>query len=183
MAVKVTRANYGNVINTNVNDLNNNGLGTGYNYTYQHNNNSHGSKVARGYMINNDTGVRTDFQYNPETLQYSRSITYNDITAPGAQYPLTQFGCGNIRTFSVELFFYDKPYTKLINQKMTEIGRYLTPETNTKGYKRPPSMTFVFGYFIRKCVVESLDILIEEFDEQGNPTIARFTLGLRQVGV
>lgn len=150
---------------------------------YQHNNFSHGSKVHRGFLKNNDTGVVTDFQYAPETLSYSRKIGYEDIKAPCIAYPLSQFTGGNIREFNVELFFYDKPYTGLINQKMIEIGRYLTPEYNIKGYKRPPSMLFVMGYFKRICVLSGLDIKIEEMDEQGNPTIARFTMSLRQVGV
>lgn len=165
------------------NAVNNFGLGANYNFNYQHNNLSHGSKVNRGFIYNMETKVKTEFQYNPETLQYSRGVSYNDISAPGIPYPLTQFGQGNIRSFNVELFFYDKPYTQLINQKMIEIGKFLTPETNVKGYKRPPIMMFVFGYFIRQCVLENLDILIEEFDYDGNPTMARFTLQLRQVGV
>lgn len=150
---------------------------------YNHDNHSHGSKVNRGYIKNNDTGVITDFQYNPETLEYERGVTYNDIVAPGVCYPITQFGNGNIRSFTVPLFFYDKPYTGLINKKMNEIGKFLTPELNYKDYKRPPSMVFVFGYFIRTCVLENLGILIDEFDEDGNPVIAHFTLQLRQVGV
>lgn len=150
---------------------------------YQHNNFSHGSKVHRGFLKNNDTGVVTDFQYTPETLQYTRAMNYADIKAPCVPYPLTQFTGGSVREFSTELFFYDKPYTGLINKKMIEIGKYLTPEYNVKGYKRPPSMLFVMGYFKRICVLKDLDIKIEEFDEQGNPTIARFKLSLRQVGV
>lgn len=151
--------------------------------TYNHDNYSHGSKVNRGYIKNNVTGVITNFQYNPEMLQYSRGVTYNEIISPGIQYPLQQYGYGNTRSFSVTLFFYDKPYTGLIIDKMKEIGRFLPPETNTKGYTRPPSMTFVFGYFIRQCVLEDLDITIDEMDEQGNPTMAHFAMTLRQVGV
>lgn len=150
---------------------------------YNHDSNSHASKVNRGYLKNNENGTITPFQYNPENLQYSRSINYADIAAPCICYPLTQFTGGSVREFTVELFFYDRPYSGLINKKMIEIGRFLTPEYNVKGYKRPPSMTFVMGYFIRKCVLSSLDINIEMFDEQGNPEIARFTMTLRQVGV
>lgn len=150
---------------------------------YNHDSFSHTTKVNRGYLKNNENGTITHFQYNPESLKYSRTVNYEDITAPCICYPLTQFTGGSIREFSVELFFYDKPYTALINKKMIEIGRFLTPEYNVKGYKRPPSMTFVMGYFIRKCVLSGLDISIEEFDESGNPTIARFNMTLRQVGV
>ncbi len=151
--------------------------------TYEHTHKTHGSYVTRGYMKNNQTGVVTDFQYNPESFKYSRGATYGDIVAPGISYPITQFCNGNIRSFSVELFFCDDPCTGLIRQKMTEIGKFLPPEKNIRDYVRPPTMTFVFGYFIRECVLEDLDISIEAFDINLEPTMARFTMQLRQVGV
>ena len=124
------------------------------------------------------------FQYNPENFEYSRGATYTEISAPGMSYPDAQFVRGNVRTFPVELFFIDKPHTGLINKYMNFIGKFLPPETNTKDFVTPPEMLFVYGYFVRRCVLEDLNIKVEEFDVgSGEPTIARFTLQLRQVGV
>ena len=139
--------------------------------------------VTKGWMLNNVTGKKMPFQYNPTNFEYSRGVTYVDISAPGMAYPNTQFVRGNARSFSVPLFFYDNPCTGLINDYMLFIGAFLTPETNVKGYTRPPDMTFCYGYFIRKCVLEDLNINIEQFDENGNAIQAVFTLQLRQVGV
>lgn len=139
--------------------------------------------ATKGWMLNNDKGTKMSFQFNPTNLEYSRGVSYVDISAPGMAYPNTQFVRGNARSFSVSLFFYDNPSTGLINKYTNFIGAFLTPETNVKGYTKPPVMTFCYGYFIRKCVLEDLNINVERFDERGNAIQAVFTLQLRQVGV
>lgn len=138
---------------------------------------------TKGWIKNNDTGVKKSFQFNPTTLSYSRGVSYTDISAPGMSYPDTQFVGGNARSFSVPLFFFDNPCTGVIEEYMNFIGGFLTPETNVAGYTKPPTMTFCYGYFIRKCVLEDLNIDIERIDEKGEPIQATFTLQLRQVGV
>ena len=122
---------------------------------------------TKGWIKNNDSGVKMSFQFNPTNLSYSRGVSYTDISAPGMPYPDTQFVKGNARSFPVTLFFYDNPDTGLIKKYMNFIGGFLTPETNVKGYTKPPVMTFCYGYFIRKCVLEDLSIDMERMDENG----------------
>lgn len=144
------------------------------------------SKVGakeKGIMKNLDTGKSMKFQYNPENFEYSRGATYSEIVAPGMSYPLTQYVHGNARSFPIELFFFDKPSKGVITKYRKFIEGFLPPEYDNAKYKTPPIMLFTYGYFIKKCVLEDLAIKIEEYDEWGNPTIARFTLTLRQVGV
>ena len=139
--------------------------------------------VTKGWIKNNNTRKKMSFQYNPTTLAYSRGVAYTDISAPGMPYPNTQYVKGNVRSFSVDLFFYDNPSTGVIKKYMNFLGGFLTPETNVSGYTKPPEMTFCYGYFIRKCVLEDLNINIERMDEDGEPIQATLTLQLRQVGV
>lgn len=141
------------------------------------------SHVTKGWIKNNVTGSKMSFQYNPSNFVYSRGVTYTDISAPGMQYPNTQFVKGNARSFPITLFFYDNPNTGVIRKYMNFLGGFLTPETNSSGYTKPPDMTFCYGYFIRKCVLEDLAINIERVDSNGEPIQASFTLQLRQVGV
>lgn len=141
------------------------------------------SAKTKGWIKNNDTSEKMSFQFNPTGLSYSRGVSYADISAPGIAYPDTQFVSGNIRSFPVTLFFYDNPHTGVIKKYINFFDSFLTPETNKSGYTKPPTMTFCFGYFIRKCVLEDLSVNIELFDEQGEPTQATITLQLRQVGV
>ena len=138
---------------------------------------------TKGYIKNNDTGVMKKFQFNPTTLSYSRGVSYSDISAPGMAYPDTQFIKGNARSFPVSLFFFDNPCKGVIEEYIEFFEGFLTPETNRSGYTKPPEMTFCYGYFIRKCVLENLSINIEETDSKGKPTQATIELQLRQVGV
>lgn len=137
---------------------------------------------TKGWIKNNDTGKKMSFQFNPTNLAYSRGATYKEISAPGMAYPATQFVRGNASSFPVTLFFYDNPNTGVIKKYLKFFNNFLTPETNNSEYTRPPTMTFCFGYFIRKCVLEDLSVNIELMDEDGEPTQATFTLQLRQVG-
>ena len=139
--------------------------------------------VFKGWIKNNVSGVKKSFQYNPTDLDYSRGATYSDISAPGMGYPNTQYTKGNVRSFPVSLFFFDNPCTGVIKEYMNFFGGFLPPEVNREGYTKPPDMTFCYGYFIRKCVLEDLGIKIERVDEAGEPIQATFTLQLRQVGV
>lgn len=141
------------------------------------------SAKTKGWIKNNETGELKKFQFNPTDLSYSRKASYEDISAPGMAYPEAQFVKGEARIFSVNLFFYDNPNTGVINKYMKFLNSFLPPETNRSGYTRPPTMTFCFGYFIRRCVLEDLSTLIELFDEDGEPIQASFTLQLRQVGL
>lgn len=138
---------------------------------------------TKGWIKNNKTGEKKSFQFNPANLEFSRGTTYTEISAPGMPYPNTQFVKGNARVFSVPLFFYDNPNTGVIKKYIKFLGGFLTPETNTSGYDKPPDMTFCYGFFIRKCVLEDLNINIERIDDKGEPIQAVFTLQLRQVGV
>lgn len=139
------------------------------------------SHVTKGWIKNNSTGAKKSFQYNPTELEYSRSVSYVDISAPGMPYPNTQFIKGDVRSFPVTLFFYDNPSSGLISSWIRYLEGFVPPESNVS-YTKPPVMTFCYGYFIKKCVVENLSVKIERIDESGNPIQAQITLQLRQVG-
>ena len=144
------------------------------------------SKVGaknKGYVKNLKTGKIMKFQYNPETFEYSRSVTYAEMASPGMSYPVLQYVHGNSRSFPIELFMFDKPYSGVIQKQKSFYEGLLPPETNSVSYTVPPTALFAYGGFIKKVVVEDLAIKIEEYDPKGNPTMARFTLTLRQVDV
>lgn len=136
---------------------------------------------TKGLIKNCKTGVIQPMQFNPTDFEYSRSVTYANIEAPGMSYPDTQFVRGNIREFNVTLFFWDKPYTGLYVEKCNFLGGFLTPETNTKGYTKPPEMIFTMGAWARRCVMTDLDITIMERDGSLNPTRFECRMSLRQV--
>lgn len=140
--------------------------------------------TVKGWVKNCDTGVYKSFQFNPSPpFQYSRGATYATIESPGGQYPLTSFVKGNLRTFNMDLFLFDKPYTgKIDKDYMLFFGGLLTPETNSPTYTRPPKFILSYGYFTRTCVLEDLTISIEEYDRFLRPVRATISLAIRQEG-
>ena len=122
------------------------------------------------------------FQFNPTSVPYSRRANYATIDSPGMSYPLTQYVGGNVREFSFEVFYYDRPYSGKINKARKFLEGLLPPEKNKKNFKKPPTFTFAYGYFVRTLVLEQLDVNDEWLNEDGQPLMTRFTLTVRQVG-
>ena len=144
--------------------------------------NANSKAKTRCYIISNDTNKRMTFQFNPTSVPYSRSANYATIDSPGMSYPLTQYVGGNVREFSFEVFYYDRPYSGKINKARKFLEGLLPPEKNKKNFKKPPTFTFAYGYFVRTLVLEQLDVNDEWLNEDGQPLMTRFTLTVRQVG-
>ena len=144
--------------------------------------NANSKAKTRCYTIRNDNNKRMTFQFNPTSVPYSRSANYATIDSPGMSYPLTQYVGGNVREFSFEVFYYDRPYSGKINKARKFLEGLLPPEKNKKNFKKPPTFTFAYGYFVRTLVLEQLDVNDEWLNEDGQPLMTRFTLTVRQVG-
>lgn len=144
--------------------------------------NANSKAKTRCYVIRNDTNKKLTFQFNPTSIPYSRSANYTTIDSPGMSYPLTQYVGGNVREFSLELFYYDRPYSGKINKARKFLEGLLPPETNTSSFTKPPTFTFAYGYFVKVLVLTNLEVNDEWLNEDGQPLMTRFTLTVRQVG-
>lgn len=144
--------------------------------------NANSKAKTRCYIIRNDNNKKLTFQFNPQSVPYSRSANYTTIDSPGMSYPLTQYVGGNVREFSFEVFYYDNPFSGKINKARKFLEGLLPPEKNKKKFKKPPTFTFAYGYFVRKLVLEQLDVNDEWLNSDGQPIMTRFTLTVRQVG-
>ena len=144
--------------------------------------NANSRAKTRCYIINNKTSKKLTFQFNPESMPYSRSANYTSIDSPGMSYPLTQYVGGNVREFSFEVFYYDRPYSGKIDEARKFLEALLPPEKNTKKFTKPPTFTLAYGYFVKTYVLTNLQVNDELMNSDGNPVITRFTLTVRQVG-
>lgn len=144
--------------------------------------NANSSAKTKCHLVNNDNKSKLTLQFNPETVPYSRSATYATIESPGMAYPLTQFVSGAVREFTFEAFYYDKPCSGKIAQARNFLLALLPPEANSSGFTKPPTFKFAYGYFVKNCVLTSLEVKDEWIDRNGNPIMTRFTLTVRQVG-
>lgn len=136
---------------------------------------------TRAYIVRCDDNARLTFQFNPTQIPYSRSAKYSNIESPGMSYPLTQYAGGNVRQFSFEVFMYDRPYTGKIKTARDFLETLLPPETNVDGFTRPSAFMLAYGYFVKKLVLEQLEVGDEVLDENGNPVQVKFTLNVRQI--
>ena len=137
---------------------------------------------TRCYIIRNDNDKKMTFQFNPESLPYGRGANYSTIESPGMSYPLTQYVGGQVREFSFEVFYYDRPYSGKIDTARKFLEGLLPPEMNTKSFTKPPTFTLAYGYFVRTYVLTYLEVNDEWLNEDGLPIMTRFTLTVRQVG-
>lgn len=144
--------------------------------------NSNSKAKTRCYIIRNDNNNRMTFQFNPTSIPYGRGANYTNIDSPGMSYPLTQYVSGQVREFSFEVFYYDRPYTGKINTARKFLEGLLPPEKNTPSFTKPPSFTFAFGYFVKTLVLTHLEVSDEWLNEDGQPLMSRFILTVRQVG-
>ena len=122
------------------------------------------------------------FQFNPEQIPYSRGANYSSIDSPGMSYPLTQYVGGQVREFSFEVFYYDKPHSGKIKKARKFLEGLLPPEKNKKSFKKPPTFTLAYGYFVKRYVLTNLSVNDDWLDKEGRPIMTRFTLTVRQVG-
>ena len=144
--------------------------------------NANSKAKTRCYIIRNDNNKKLKFQFNPEKVPYGRGANYSTIESPGMSYPLTQYVGGQVREFSFEVFYYDKPYSGKIKKARKFLEGLLPPEKNKKKFTKPPTFTFAYGYFVRKLVLTNLDVDDEWLDRNGRQIMTRFTLTVRQVG-
>lgn len=144
--------------------------------------NANGRSKTKCYFINNNTDRRLTLQFNPSSVPYDREARFTTIESPGMSYPLTQYTGGDVREFDIEIFYYDKPYTGKIDTARKFFENLMPPERNTASFKKPPTFTFAYGYFVKTCVLKKLKVNDEWNDDSGRPIQSRFTLTVRQVG-
>lgn len=142
-----------------------------------------GAKI-KGYLVDaEDSSNKRKFQYNPQSMEYTRSATYAQIKAPGMQYPLIYFVGGEAEQFELELFVVDRPTTGKINQDIEWCKSFLPKYRNDDFFFRPHALIYAYGNFVCKCVLTSFSAHIDEYDPSGDPWLAHLKLQLMIVDV
>lgn len=140
-------------------------------------------KRVKGWIKNNVSGSKQSFLMNPTSLSYGRGAVYQEISSPGMSYPNHSYVGGKARVIPVELLLIDNPSTGAIEEQITFLEQCLPPERNVAKYTKPPELTFCLGSFVKKCVLEEMNVQITKWNNKGVPVMAKITLQLRQVGV
>ena len=144
---------------------------------------SSGAKI-KGYLINSKTKESLKFQYNPQSMDYSRSVNFAEVLSPGMQYPLTYFVRGGSESFELELFEYDRPTTGKIQKDIDFIEKIMPKKSNMQGlFINPNTVIYAYGGYIAKCVITGFKKHIDEYAESGEPYMAHLTISLKVVDV
>lgn len=147
--------------------------------------NANSNAKTRAYIVNNSNNRKLEFQFNPTRIPYGRSATYATIDSPGMSYPLTQYVGGQVREFSFDLYFYDYVGNNKSSGKINTVRKFLEellPPEDNRSYRKPPTFTLAFGYFVKTLVLINLEVNDDWIDEDGNPISTTFSLTVRQVG-
>ena len=136
---------------------------------------------SRCMLYNCETKKSIFTQFNPTDIPTSQNVNYTSITSPGLPYPITFFTNGEAMTFSIELFYYDDPYTGRIKKIDKFLKGLMPPIRNKKSFKRPPAFKLLYGDMVMKLVLTGKSITEDRRDSNGRPILRRYTLNVRRV--
>jgi hypothetical protein len=131
--------------------------------------------------------------FNPKELTIDRSNKFDDKNPVGLSSPILQFGGGNARTVTMDLFFdtYEQGIdVRLFTDRITgwDAGIMFSklPEA-AKGLMdidsdlhAPPICIFVWGAFIFQCVIEKVTKRFTMFLPEGIPVRATLNVILKE---
>ena len=134
---------------------------------------------TKGYIKELKTGKMKRFLYNPSTFSDSTTVKYNNIESPGCSYPLTQYISGGEMTISVEIFLYDRHKHSKVPEYISFFERFLPKKG--KRFSPPSPLLFVFGDYIERCVLVSMERNYQMMDSNLRPVQATIKLSLKKV--
>ena len=144
---------------------------------------SSGARI-KGYLIDSKTKQSLKFQFNPQSMEYTRGVSFAEVKSPGMQYPLTYFVSGESESFDLELFEYDRPTTGKIQKDIEFIENIMPKKTNMQGlFINPNTVLYAYGGYVAKCVITGFKKHIDEYAESGEPYMAHLTISLKVVDI
>lgn len=134
--------------------------------------------VSRDKITKGTLGGRP-FLYNPSSFQDSIAVTYNEVKTCGMSYPVPVYGGGEMRTINFDIYLNDKVEPGVTRKFISHLHGYLPP-SRKKGYqfKAPPVLIFSFGWFVKDCRLQSMNIDYTAFSPDLQPIEATVNVTL-----
>jgi hypothetical protein len=119
------------------------------------------------------------FLYNPNAIQDTDSIVYNDLKTAGMSYPLMTYGGGDRRIISFDVYLNDKVQDG-ITKKFIDNLRTFLPKPRSKGYQfeSPSSIQFAFGWLVVDCYLYNMQVNYSAFSPTLQPIEATINISL-----
>lgn len=127
-------------------------------------------------------------QYNPKEFRVEKSITWQEAQNQGRSSNAIQFQKGAPMGASFDLIFDTTAdganvQKVWVEQLLALTNASVTPaqgEAAELSKKRPPALTFHWGTFSMKCVIESVNVTYLMFSSSGTAVRARCSVKLKQ---
>ena len=119
------------------------------------------------------------FLYNPTSFTDTTAITYNEVKTCGMSYPAFVYGGGTARTITFDIYLTDQVEKGITRSFISHMRTFLPPEKK-KGYqfKAPKTVVFSFGWFVKECHLQNMDVNYTAFSPELQPIEATVTVTL-----
>lgn len=139
---------------------------------------------TKGYIKNLDSGEFMKFQYNPETFNYGRTASFNEVSSPASPYPLISYGKGDLTAISFVVPVFDPLSEGKVEMFLSFMEQFL-PRTDTSTFidsdPKPKEMMLFYGRFSRKCVLKGLHTEYVRYDSDGLPIHVNVSIDLIEI--
>jgi len=156
------------------------------------------AQTFRGYLEVNDPksslkGQKVDFMFNPTEYSISKTNRWDPKANKSGNVPKWEFGGGDPRQMSIELFFDSYLPRKGVSSndvrtKTNMLFKFMMIDKALKGTKskmgQPPACRLVWGQdskFHFDCYILSCTVRYTMFNQNGIPIRATATLSLKEV--
>ena len=133
---------------------------------------------ARIYQLEN-MSVYTELQFNPGAFKDSIGVNWTEIAGAGMSYPLKQYAGGKTRNLTFQIFLNDIERPGILRQTINFLHGFLPPAAK-EGYQfvAPPAMLFSFGWFVKPCLLEAMEIEYNYFSPDLQPLMCTVDVAL-----
>jgi hypothetical protein len=123
-------------------------------------------------------GKEVKAQFNPQTLKLSFANQNKGGDQPGGSSK--QFVGSGTSKMTVELLFDTTADSSDVRKKTQEVAYFIQakPQPKDKNKRVPPGVSFEWGSFIFRGVVDSVDETLDYFSEEGIPLRATISLSI-----
>lgn len=141
----------------------------------------------KGFIINNRTNEKWEFQYNPESVSFGRSANYSESTSPGSPYPTIQYTNGGSSEISVNAIVRTEGREKspeLFNGFLDSLLPNKNTDATTDSYF-VPATCFVYLSPLKhlnfNAVLTGYDFSSDSLSGNLMPLTATYTLKFKEV--
>ena len=140
--------------------------------------------LVKAMLTTTDAGaVAINFQFNPDSLSFSRSVTWaveaGAYTAAG--FPKVSYSNRGAETLKLSNLWFDT-YEYATKTSVLDLISPIIKSTEIAGsLKRPPVYIFAWGEQYLKCVVTNINYELTMFLADGTPVRAKVSIDLQEV--